>query len=53
MQVPQQEESQLEGFLLWEQGPVGRWRVTQGEGERKQEETQAPLVLQGVERWRV
>lgn len=25
MQVPQQAESQLEGFLLWEQGLVERW----------------------------
>lgn len=53
LRVPQREESPLEGFLLWEQELVGRWQANRlEEEERKRVETQAPLVLLAVERWR-
>lgn len=53
LRVPQRVESPLEGFLLLEQELVGRWQANRlVEEERKRVETQAPLVLMAVERWR-
>lgn len=53
LRVLQQEESPREVCLLWEWELLGRWRVSQEEGEEKkwEEMLRAPLV-QGVVRWR-